>query len=154
MTQLSWLPLFRTSRCLTLLLLLSLQVALPGCWNGDENQTAAVSGRVLVDGSPLTGAVITFEPIEGTKGPKASAPVFGGSYRFETSASLRPGTYRVRISMLPTEISRQLESSVPDQEQLTIPERAISPAFDGLSQLTAKLESGENVLNAFEVAFR
>jgi hypothetical protein len=124
------------------ILLLALTLFLAGC--GQQNsETVSVAGSVTIAGQPLSGAVITFEPLPGTPGPKASSVVLDGQYRIEPSAGLRPGQFRVRISMLPSEM---LSSVAPDSAQLVI-----AAEFDSNSQLSADLKTTEPNQADFQV---
>jgi hypothetical protein len=110
---------------------------------------AAVSGRVTANGDPLSGAVVTFEPIEGTGGPKASAPVFDGQYRVEPSAKLRDGQYRVRISMIPESMLKKMRGQ--NMEGLPPPGSAIRPQFDTETTLRRELSADQPNELSFDV---
>jgi hypothetical protein len=112
----------------------------------------SVSGQVTVSGQPLSGAIISWEPIQGTPGPKASAPVFNGAYEIAPSAKLYPGQYRVRICMMPAEMLNLIQS----EEPFNLPPagRAISREFDSDSQLTAELQLGTENRYDWEVKFQ
>lgn len=125
-------------------------LAFAGC--GQSGSSAvSVSGTVTVSGKPLSGATITWEPIERTPGPKATAPIFGGSYRIAESANLQPGTYRVRISMLPPELLKKLEKS--EGIEIPPPTSVIARQFDADSQLTVELKSGQENQFDCDVSF-
>jgi len=123
---------------------------LTGC-GGEPQSSVAASGRVLVDGRPLSGAIITFEPMTGTTGPSASAPVFDGSFELTASSELQGGTYRVRIAMLPADLLR----SLPPEQRLTLPPAGsmIDPAYDENSLMQCELTPGANDALEFSVQF-
>jgi len=124
------------------ILLLGLTLFLAGC--GQQNaETVSIAGSVTIADQPLSGAVITFEPMPGTPGPKASGVVLDGQYRIEPSAGLRPGQFRVRISMLPSEM---LSSVAPDSAKLVI-----AAEFDSDSKLRADLQPTESNQADFQV---
>lgn len=130
------------------------QSAMIGCSLGQPKPIVTVAGQASAGGQPLSGAVITFEPIEGTQGPKASAPIFDGSFRIESSANLQPGRFRVRIAMLPAEITSQMHSADPSRPNARTQRREIAPEFDGDSKLTVLLLAEEENLLEFQVSFR
>lgn len=53
-----------------------------GCGGRASPPTAAVRGRVTIDGEPLAAGVVRFAPKDGA-GPVAIAVVTGGAYRLE-----------------------------------------------------------------------
>jgi hypothetical protein len=70
-------------------------VGISGC--GPSDGRLAVSGSVTVDGEPLDGAAINFQPATGTRGHSSGGPVQTGSFRVAAEQGLLPGTYRVTI---------------------------------------------------------
>ncbi len=125
-------------------------IAVGGC-NAPVQSVVTASGRVDVGGQPLSGGVVTLEPISPTTGPNASAPVFAGKFDVPATAGLHGGTYRVRVSMIPAEIRETLPT---DQGFSLPPENAvIAPAFDADSRLTCELIPDQQNVLAFEVAF-
>ena len=105
----------------------------------------------MVDGTPLSGAVITLEPLSGTPGPNASSHVFDGRFAFDADSGLLGGRYRVRIAMLPAEILQTL----PDEQRGKLPPKnaVVDPRFDRNSKLECELSRGQaNVFN-FEITF-
>lgn len=125
-----------------------------GCDRQGTTYSVSVTGRITVAGEPLSGAVITFQPIEGTSGPKASAPVFDGNYRIEPTAKLRPGTFLVRVSMLPPEMIKQLGPQLSIDSAAVNSGRVIAAQFDSESKTTVELH--DNVENEFhwQVSYR
>lgn len=122
--------------------LLGLTLLLAGC--GQQNSaTVSVAGSITIAGQPLSGAVITFEPQPGTPGPKASSVVLDGQYRVDATAGLRPGQFRVRIAMLPSEM---LTSVAPDSAKLVI-----AAEFDSDSKLSVNLQPTESNRADFQV---
>lgn len=65
---------------------------------GPENPLGrrAVTGRIMLDGSPLKSGHIQFVPLE-SGGVAAGAMIHKGEYRFEKLRGLPPGKYRVQI---------------------------------------------------------
>ena len=56
-----------------------------------------LSGKVTLEGQPLSNAMITFEPLDG-QGTASGAPIENGEYKVEKKAGLMPGKYIVRIT--------------------------------------------------------
>lgn len=110
-----------------------------------------VHGRVTAGGKPLSGAVITLEPIHPTTGPNASAPVFDGDFSFDASSRLEGGRYRVRIAMLPVEI----RAGLPPEQQKKLPSESavVDPSFDGNSKLECELRQGQKNVLTFDIHF-
>jgi len=76
-------------------LLLTCLTGISGC--GSSDGRLAISGRVTVDGEPLDGAAINFQPAPGTSGHSSGGPVKAGVFRVSSEKGLMPGTYRVTI---------------------------------------------------------
>ncbi|TWU56811.1 hypothetical protein Poly51_27280 [Rubripirellula tenax] len=125
-------------------------ICLTGC-NPPPSPTLTASGTVVVRGKPLSGAVITLEPMRETKGPNASVPIFDGRFEVPADAGLHGGMYRVRIAMIPAEIRKAIPA---DQAKSMPPDDAmIDPAFDASSQLTCELKPDHANALAFAVEF-
>lgn len=131
-------------------------VALPfvastiGCQTKSEPVVTA-TGQVTADDEPLSGAVVTFEPIHPTTGPNASVPVFNGKFDLAANAGLHGGDYRVRIAMVPAEIRRGIPT---DQVGWMPPDDAvIDPAFDADSNLSCTLKPDQDNVLSFQVEF-
>lgn len=131
-------------------LMSSAVVLFVGCQRS-SNRGTTVSGTVTVDHQPLSGAIITLEPLRGTTGPNASAPIFNGQFEVKPDANLHGGSYRVRISMVPA----NLLASIPGDGVVRLPpaDRVISPYYDAESQLSCELDSGQMNQLQFNVEF-
>lgn len=57
----------------------------------------AVSGRVTLDGKPLSEAVILFVPLDAGR-KKTGGEIVDGNYQLESEVGLLPGRYRVEIA--------------------------------------------------------
>lgn len=128
--------------------LLALLVLAGGCAESGPPRVA-VSGEVLINGSPLENGTITFVPVEETKGPKASAHVENGHYKLARSRGPMVGKLRVEILA-----SQDLGFALDDPEQfdskapLKLPQNPISPKFNVHSKLTCEATKGnENRFN-------
>ncbi|MDV6030755.1 MAG: carboxypeptidase regulatory-like domain-containing protein [Phycisphaera sp. RhM] len=131
-------------------LVLAMMLLVTGCNSPSQRDVTAI-GTVRVAGKPLSGAVITLEPMRQTTGPNASAPVFDGRFQVPASAGLHGGTYRVRVAMIPTELLAKL----PSEQAAALPpaDSVIDPSFDAESQLTCELKPDQPNTLAFAVDF-
>ncbi len=125
-----------------------------GCSNEAQTRSVRVTGVVLAERKPLSGAVITFEPMEQTPGPKASTLIMNGRYQIDLAAGLQPGTHRVRISMLPPEINKRLDEAIGSQAASHKKPPVIATKYDSDSALTAKLSADQENQCDFSVEFR
>jgi len=128
----------------------TLSLILTGCQRS-AGDGVAVSGVVEADGRPVSGVVITLEPIRGTTGPNASSAVFDGRFEIPSDAGLHGGEYRARFSMIPAE----LRASLPPEVAATLPPEgaAIDPAYDANSQLSCSVEYDRGDDSRFEIEF-
>lgn len=76
---------------------LPILLALIGCGSKDPLNRQAVSGRVNVDGLPLSHGLIRFVPQGSTAGPGAMAEICDGEFCFAKDSGPIPGTHRVEI---------------------------------------------------------
>ncbi|MGB7327963.1 MAG: hypothetical protein WBD31_24020 [Rubripirellula sp.] len=138
------------TRFLRLALLTACLFSLVGCGSDDQPSVTA-NGVLSVNGKPLSGAVVTLEPMSGTTGPNVSVPVFGGQFNVTANADLHGGTYRVRVAMIPRELCKGL----PAEQLALLPpaDAMIDPAFDANSQLVCELKPGQSNSLNFEVEF-
>ena len=86
------------ARCLAVLLVL----VLSGC-SGGGLETVPVSGKVTLDGKPVSGAGVLFMPV--AEGPPAAATTDEqGQFLLQTAGQpgAAPGNYRVSISLQKT----------------------------------------------------
>ncbi|MCA9138410.1 MAG: carboxypeptidase regulatory-like domain-containing protein [Planctomycetales bacterium] len=130
----------RSQRIPPWLLLCAAALVVLGC-NRAEQTDVSVIGTVTAAGAPLSGAVITLEPIAPTGGPNASVAVFDGRFRIGSDADLRGGRYRARVSMIPIEIRQ----SIPANAVQSMPsgDVVIDPRFDANSELVCELNVGQ-----------
>ncbi len=121
-----------------------------GCGAKSPSGVSAV-GTVNVLGEPLSGAVITLEPIAGTAGTNASTSIFDGKFRFGPEAELEGGEYQVRFTMIPLGIREALPSE--QLEQLPPRDAVIGPEYDGDSHLRCDLKPGQENVLKFDITF-
>ena len=121
-----------------------------GC-DADVDNGVKVSGTVTCDETPLSGAVITFEPIGETTGPNASVPIMDGKFEIDSDAGLHGGSYRVRFSMIPIELRRTFP---PDQvAKLPPDDSVIRPDYDANSKQLCDLIAGQENSLEFAIEF-
>jgi hypothetical protein len=115
-----------------------------GCGSGSGE--TEVSGVVLMDGQPLSGAVVLFVPAEGTKGPGSrGATDAEGKFTLVNPQGVKgaiPGKYKVTVSKTnarePKEGEKMVITDARDIQE-TLP--AIYSNLEKTS-LTATVESG------------
>ena len=73
--------------------LFALCFVVSGCGGG----ACSVSGQITFDGQPVQHGTIRLDPIEGTPGRAAVAPIEAGRYEFRRRSGLRPGKHQVLI---------------------------------------------------------
>jgi hypothetical protein len=73
----------------------SVIMAFVGCNSARDDGRVAVSGQILLDGSPLDEGFVTLIPEAG--GPAVTGPVEDGGFRIPRSEGPAPGPYRVEI---------------------------------------------------------
>jgi hypothetical protein len=71
---------------------------LVGCSEGTSLTRVPITGKVQVDGAPLTQGSIFFEPSSGHSGPAALTSVYDGAFSFSTENGPTPGKHTVRIT--------------------------------------------------------
>lgn len=109
--------------------------AASGC--KDEPKLAAVEGRVLLDGKPLTGAQIEFQPERGS--PSYGETDAAGRYRLRFTRHLEgalPGKHVVRVRT-----AKHLSDG--EGRQRLIPE-FLPPKYHDASELVYNIEPGDN----------
>jgi hypothetical protein len=110
------------------------------CTLGCGGSTSSVSGRVTLDGQPLTKGTITFNPTGDA--PAAIGQISSsGSYRLSvgTSSSVAPGQYQVTI--VATELVEPTPTDPSPLPKMLTPEKYNDPAT---SDLTADVKRGAN----------
>ncbi|CAL1125475.1 unnamed protein product [Cladocopium goreaui] len=121
-----------------------------GCKPAIEPATA--SGTVSVEGKPISGMVVTLQPIGTTTGPKATAAIVNGNFTFDEKARLHGGQYLVRFTVMPS----SLISRLPEEASETaVPAGSVVPRkYDIDSKLTWNLTPGAENTSTFEIELR
>lgn len=136
------------TRC-SRLSLVGIVLALPAAGCGKAKPaTAPVSGRVLLDGKPVAGAAVMFEPVDGGVPARGSTGSDGG-FRlstFERDDGGLVGRHRVSISKFVTEgvaaneLGLEAAPGAPGlQPKAALPTRYADPKSSGLE---ATVEAG------------
>jgi hypothetical protein len=112
---------------------------LAGC--GPDN-VGRVSGTVTLDGQPLEGAYVEFQPVAGNA-PSGGITDALGQYTLRYTRDIEGaeiGEHKVRITTA--------SGGDPDAEppKPAVPEK-VPPQYNKNTDLTAKVESGSNTLN-------
>jgi hypothetical protein len=118
---------------------------LAGCSGPDDRGT--VSGEVTIDGKPLSGGLIRFEPTDG-KSPAADAPITDGKY----TASVPLGEVKVLIRA--SKVVGQ-HKMIPTAESKTVDEvvELVDPRFNDRTELKMTVQRGTQEKN-FQVTSR
>ncbi|WP_145279655.1 carboxypeptidase regulatory-like domain-containing protein [Tautonia plasticadhaerens] len=132
---------------MTRVVVAAVMMGLVGCGSARDDGRVAVTGQVLLDGSPLDEAYVTLIPE--ASGPAVTGPVEDGEFRIPRSEGPAPGPYRVEIDAVrPT--GRIIEH--PDLLGETAEETAniVPPQFNRHSTLRVEVVADGD--NRFEFA--
>ena len=128
-------------RVLAVLVLLALTGSfMAGCGGGPKlPPLAPVSGMVTLDGAPLAGASVQFQPAKDTKGPPGVAFTDEKGHYEVTTASVKGavvGSHQIGV------IARK----PPKNEMDTLPASLIPVRYNNpaTSKLTAEVKAGQN----------
>jgi hypothetical protein len=86
----------RSPQCIVLAIALLVQL-MSGCGGDDGLFRQSISGLVTLDGVPLAGGSILFEPTTEASGTAVGATIRQGMFVISRAEGPAPGTYRVRI---------------------------------------------------------
>jgi hypothetical protein len=133
--------------------LLATSLAL-GC--GREGpERVAVQGTVTVDGQPLKSGFITFTPMEGTEGPKASAEIAEGKFELDRDRGPMIGKLRVEVRA-----EQDLGIALDDPEEFdakaprVLPRNPIPPQYNDRSTLVCETSADRPNKFQFDVKTR
>jgi hypothetical protein len=121
-----------------------------GC-SGDPNR-AEVSGKVTLDGEPVSEGRIGFYPIQGNEGPSAGAVILNGSYKVPASNGVWLGKNLVKINAL-RKTGKQVPSAYGGKNIIEETEEPIPPVYNDRSQLIHDVQPGSNRID-FELRSR
>lgn len=106
---------------------------------------ATVSGKVTIDGEPVTPGLVTFAPVDGAHEPSTGTLGSGGEYRLSTKQQfgVAPGTYAVAVQAFePPDVPAGQRSFTPSKP--LVPEKYLQTTTSGLQYRVA---SGSNTIN-------
>ncbi len=124
-----------------------------GCAGSDDGPPRmAIAGKVTLDGSPLPGGTIEFQPATG--GPPQIGPggseIRDGSYRIDASEGLVAGRYKVLIFSGGPSTTRDTAPSEPGAQAR--PPRELIPArYNTATTLTAEVSKDKSNQFNFEI---
>ena len=113
-----------------------------------------VRGAVTLNGTPIDGGNIQFEPLGKSKTTFSGALIQQGRYEIPARKGLAPGSYRVRIYWPEKLDPRMLKAPVPGQqlspEEAPRAKEQVPAKFNRDSELTVEVE--QDGANAFDFA--
>jgi hypothetical protein len=109
-------------------------LALAGC----GPSLGTVSGKVLIDGEPLDGGVISFVPAD-SAGVPVTVNVVQGKYELQVVA----GKKSVQISA-PVVVGKRKEYNGPDAPLVDITEERLPPRYHSKTELTFEVPPGRS----------
>jgi hypothetical protein len=120
-----------------------------GCGSKPPESSLQVSGRVTLDGNPLQGAIVTFNPIGQTQGTGASATTdAAGNYKLQPrrrGETVVEGKYRITIARFqPHDDPSGSSPKHKNKVEGTVMEL---PGFDGPSRVIADVSMANNKFN-------
>lgn len=110
----------------------------PGCTQPVQTRFP-VAGEVTIGDSKMASGLITFVPLPGTAGLKASTPILDGRYELPADIGLAPGRYRVEIYHLSDSLKAMAEGKPISHTREKSPE--IAARFNTKSELTCEIAS-------------
>jgi hypothetical protein len=131
----------------TLAVSLALGCLSSGCGSGGP-ALHGVSGKVSLDGKPITQGSITFVPSAGTKGPSGGSSIENGKYQVPRDKGLVSGTYRVEIrSQRSTGKKTPAQSPSPPGTMMDEMKEAVPVEFNSASTLEVEIPAPKNQLD-------
>lgn len=112
-----------------------LVVSVIGCGGpGQRRSTIGVRGKVTLDGKPIDGGTISFDPKDG-KGGSVSAQIAGGNYE----TRVEPGLKIVRISYPKIIRTEKVYPTSDDSPVVDVTEEAVPAKYNSASRLEKDL---------------
>jgi len=133
----------------------ALTVWLIVCGGCNDRGFMDVQGNITLDGEPLRGGVILFEPVDGN-GATAGGKIRDGRYELTKKAAVPPGEKCVRITGF-YKTGRQIEEgppAAPGTMADEIKHIAIPAIYNQISTLRITVVAGENNQHDFELRSR
>ncbi|MFO1095380.1 MAG: hypothetical protein U0992_19050 [Planctomycetaceae bacterium] len=128
-------------------------LALVGCSQPDDPwPRAAASGRVTLDGVPLSEGTITFFPSGDTQGPASGGPIVNGRYDLAAAEGPVVGTNRVEIRSV-QKTGRVVKSPVavetagPPIDMVEEFQEVVPPRYNRDSQLEFTIHKDKDNVN-------
>lgn len=123
----------------------------PGCGGpGDQPELGEVSGTVTLDGKPLSGIAVVFQPESGrpARGMTDAQGKYELTYIRQTKGT-KVGPNRVEIA--PSEDGEVEDSESSDEENASAPKRSNKPKiparYNTKSELKADVKAGKNTFD-------
>lgn len=125
------------------LVLASLLLIAAGCQNGPRR--AAVTGKVLVDQTPLAAGTISFFPTDG-EGPEVGESIKDGVYSIPRERGVLVGNNKVVIRGF-----RKSGRKIPDiwdkTKLIDENEKALGPEYNDQTTLVREIHDGQNIVD-------
>lgn len=128
-------------------------------WKDGRPKTYATSGSVMMDGKPVEGAIITFQPIDEVKGkPGTAVSDANGNFSvqtFDPGDGLTEGTHRVALKktqMLDRatgKVVTEVTSDAPLKEEHLVPQKYSDFAT---SKIEVQIKPEKNKLPPFNLS--
>lgn len=140
-----------------LVLFISLLCLQSGCGGGpsDMPELGSVSGTITLDGAPLEGAMVTFEPTSGRSSNATTDDQGQYTLQYTTaSAGAKVGQHTVRImrggmmdELLDLEGEAELPGMPADSQPAAPKEPQLPARYHAESTLTADVKAGSNTFD-------
>ncbi len=113
-------------------------LALAGC---SDNTSGEVSGRVIVDGTPVEEGAVNFWPVDSKSQPSGGV-IKDGTYSFKAPV----GAVKVTLSKVKVTGTKKLYPGEPKSPEMPIKEEALPPRFNKkeTTELTYEVRPGRN----------
>ncbi len=137
----------RTSLLGTVMLGLSLAV-FTGCGGGDLPELGTVHGKVTLDGKPVVGARVVFQPEEGR--PSTGVTDAEGNYELYYTVDVKGaivGRHTVRIYSGDAGGEEEAEEPAPASDANAPPPTKIPEKYGDNSTLSFEVKSGDNTID-------
>jgi len=127
-------------------------------WKEGRPKTYFTSGKVLLDGKPVGGATVTFQPTEEVNGKPGWAVTDENGYfkgqTFDPGDGLTEGTHRVALKKAQLvdratgKVVTEVSSDAPLKEQHFVPEKYNDFST---SRIEVQIKAEKNILPPFEL---